>query len=32
MVTFTIGFTICMLLGVTSFVLFFKCVKWFENI
>jgi hypothetical protein len=29
---FTIGFAVCMLMGIGCFGLFEKCIDWFENI
>ena len=29
---FTIGFAVCMLMGIGRFGLFEKCIDWFENI
>ncbi len=29
---FTIGFAVCVLMGMSCFVLFEKCIDWFENI
>lgn len=29
---FTIGFAVCMLIGMSCFGLFEKCIDWFENI
>lgn len=29
---FTIGFVVCMLIGMNCFWLFEKCIDWFENI
>ncbi len=29
---FTIGFVVCLLIGMSCFGLFEKCIDWFENI